>query len=151
VLSIKLKKAHCEFIKMARSKAKTDQVKEIFRVLFEAKTEHMRGLYTCASALAGKVTLPALEKIEQESGMENIEDNVKVNMFMTRTYDGFADEMELLETAVEKEYVYHDFFQQASEIVCDSDAKAMLSKLAAENRHCASVLLEQIAETVSLA
>ncbi len=150
VLSIKLEKAHCEFITMARSKAKTDQVKETFKILFEAKAEHMQGLYACASALAGEVALPALEKIEQESGIENIEDNVKVNTFITKTYDEFADEMELLETAVEKEYVYHDFFKQASGVVGDSDAKAMLCKLAAENRHYASVLLEQIAGTVSL-
>ena len=149
VLSIKLEKAHCEFITMAISKAKTDQVKETFKILFDAKAEHIQGLYACASALGGGA-LPALEKIEQEAGIENTEDNVKVNTFITRVYDEFADEMELLETAVEKEYVYHDFFEQASGIVRDSDVKAMLCKLAAEDRHYASVLLEQIAETVPL-
>ena len=150
VLSIKLEKAHCEFITMAKSKAKTHQVKETFKRLLEAKAEHMQELYDCASALAGELALPALEKIEQESGIENIGDNVEVNTFITRTYDEFADEMELLETAVEKEYVYHDFFEQASGVVRDSDAKTILCKLAAENRYYAGVLLEQIAGTVPL-
>ena len=150
VLSIKLEKPHRDFYMMARGKAKSSKLKETFQVLFDAKAEHMQRLYTCAFSLAGEVALPALEKLEQESGIVNIEDIVEVNPFIARTYDEFADEMELLETAVEKEYLYHDFFEQASVAVGDSDVKAVLYQLAMAKKHCVSVLLERIAETVSL-
>jgi len=150
VLSIKLEKAHREFFMMARDKAKSSQVKDAFQVLFDAKTDHMQRLYACAFGLAGEVALPALEDIERESGIVNIEDTVEVNPFIARTYDEFVDEMELLEIAVEKEYVYHDFFEQASVAVGNSDVKAVLYQLAIENKHCASILTERIAETTLL-
>jgi len=150
VLAIKLEKTHNEFMMIARNKAETAQVKEIFEGLLSAKTEHIQRLYSCASGLSGEVPLPALEKIEQQNGVENSEGNIKVNKFITRIYDEFTDEMELLETAVEKECVYHDFFEQASGVVCESEAKTILCQLAAENRHQRRNLLEHIAGMVSL-
>ena len=147
VLSIKLEKAHRDFLIMARSKAKSSQVKETFQQLFDAKAEHMQRLYNCAMGLAGE---EALEDLEQESGIVNIENTVEVNPFIARTYDEFTDEVELLETAVEKEYVYHDFYEQASVVVGDSDVKAVLYQLAMVKKHYASILLERIAGTASL-
>jgi rhodanese-related sulfurtransferase len=109
VLSVKLEKAHGDFLMMAGSKAKSSQVKETFQQLFDAKAEHMQRLYNCIMGLTGE---ESLEDLEQESGIVNVENTVEVNPFIARTYDEFANEVELLETAVEKEYVYHDFFEQ---------------------------------------
>lgn len=150
VLSMKLEKAHRDFYMMARGKAKSSQVKETFQELFDAKTEPMQRLYACACSLVEEIALPALEDIEQKSGVVNIEDTVEVNPFIARIYDEFADEMELLETAVEKEYIYHDFFEQASVAVGDSEVKAVLCQLAMVKKHCVSIILERIAGTASL-
>jgi rubrerythrin len=150
VLSIKLEKAHRDYYIMAREKAKSSQVKDAFQILLDAKIDHMQRLYTCAFGLDGEVALPAMEKLEQESGIVNVEDTVEVNPFVAKTYDEFVDEMELLETAVEKEYVYHDFFEQASVVVGNQDVKAVLYQLAVEKKRYASILLEQLAETALL-
>jgi len=145
VLSVKLEKAYKEFCMMARDKAKSIKEKEIFQVLVDNETESIKRLYTYASGLEGEEGLPSLKEIDQGTGIVNIEDNVKVNPFVAKVYNEFADDMELLETAVEKEYVYHDFFEQSSVIMGNLDIKAMLSQLALEKKYHASTLLEQIA------
>ncbi len=143
MLSIKLEKDHKEFCMVARDKAKSTQEKDIFQALVDNETESIQRLYTCASGLAGEENLPSLKELEQETGIGNIEDNVKVNPFVAKVYNEFTDEMELFETAVEKEYIYHDFFEQSSIAVDNSDIKAMLYQLAIEKKHHASILLER--------
>jgi len=147
MLSIKLKKAHKEFCIRAIDEARSSQIKETFQTLLDASTESIQKLHICASGLTGETNPPAFEELGHET--VRVENTVKVNPFVGKMYNEFTDEMELLETAVEKEYVYHDFFEQASVVVSNSDVKAMFQQLASEKENYAGILLKNIAETVS--
>jgi rubrerythrin len=58
----------------------------------------------------------------------------------------FADEMEALEIALEKEYMAYDFYKRTSAIVENPDAKVLLHGLALEERNHADILLKRVAE-----
>jgi len=148
VLSIKLEKASREYYKIAIDKAASPQVEDILKVLFNAKDEHIYRLYTCACSLAGEDTLSPLKQFVRELVAEHYEDTIEVNPFIAKVYTEFTDELELLETAVEKEYVSYDFFLQASEVTGNEEVKSVLYECAMEEQRYTGILLERIAEVV---
>jgi rubrerythrin len=56
--------------------------------------------------------------------------------------------MEVLEMALEKEYMSYDFYRRTAVLVGDPSAKTLLHKLAVEEHHHADILLKQLSEMV---
>jgi rubrerythrin len=143
VLSIKLEKASRDFYHTAMGKATSLQAREILRILFNARDEHIKKLYDCAVGLPGESTLATFAQFERELIVEHFEDTIEVNPFVVKEYSEFADELELLEMAIEREYVSYDFFLQALKVVSNSEVKAVLYECAMEEQHNTAILLER--------
>jgi rhodanese-related sulfurtransferase/rubrerythrin len=148
MLAIKLEKGSRDFYLVARDTVKSPQVKEIFQTLANTENSHMQRLYERTIGIFGKEALPPLDRLEQELKVEHMEGGIEVSLALARIDEKFTDETEGLEIAVEKEYMSYDFYKRTSTLVRNTEAKALLHKLALEERKHASKLLERLEEVV---
>lgn len=148
MLAIKLEKGSWGFYTSARDKAESPQAKETFQMLANAEDGHMQRLYERVISLLGEGALPPLEKLKRELKVEHMEGGIEISPALAKIDNKFADEMEALEIVLEKEYMSYDFYERASALVENPDAKALLHELALEERNHANTLLKWVAEVV---
>ncbi len=148
VLGIKLEKGSWDFYMEAVDKFEQPQVKDTFQRLANAEDGHMQKLYQRALGLLPHSSLPPLDKLKQELKAVHMEGGIEISLALATTDNKFADEMDALEIALEKEYMSYDFYKQTSALVKDPDARALLHELALEERHHADILLKRVAEIV---
>lgn len=147
VLGIKLEKGSWDFYIAAGDKAESPQAKEMFHMLATVEDRHMQRLYDRAIALLGEGALPPLDKLKREIEVEHMEGGIEISRALARV-EKFANEMEALEIALEKEYMSYDFYKRTSALVENLDAKTLLHELALEERSHADILLKRVAEMV---
>jgi rhodanese-related sulfurtransferase/rubrerythrin len=148
VLAIKLEKGSRDFYMAARDMVGSPKARETLQMLVEAEEGHMRKLYQRAASLLPKGAIAPLEKLERELKVEHMEGGVEIAPALAEIQTKFADEMEALEIALEKEYMSYDFYKRTSALVANPDAKTTLHELAAEERNHADILLMRLAELV---
>jgi rhodanese-related sulfurtransferase/rubrerythrin len=148
MLAIKLEKGSWDFYLLAKEKAASPQAKEKFQTLANAETGHMRRLWEGAITMLGEGALPPFEKVKQELKVEHMEGGIAISPALAKVAERFSDEMEVLEIAVEKEYMSYDFYKRTSVLVEDQAAKTLLHELALEERNHADILLKQVSEIV---
>jgi len=144
MLAIKLEKGSWDFYLAAKKKAASPQAKERFQILANAENGHMQRLWERAITLLEKGALPPLEKLKQELKVEHMEGGIEISPALAKVTEKFSDEMEVLEIALEKEYMSYDFYKRVSALVENSEAKALLHELALEERRHADKLLERL-------
>jgi rubrerythrin len=148
MLGIKLEKGSWDFYMAAVNKFEPPQVKDTFHRLANAEDGHMQRLYQRALNLLPHSSLPPLDELKKELKVEYMEGGIEISQALATNDNKFADEMDALEIALEKEYMSYDFYKQTSALVKDPDARALLHELALEERHHADVLLERVVEIV---
>jgi rhodanese-related sulfurtransferase/rubrerythrin len=148
MLAIKLEKGSWDFYLAANEKAASPQAKEKFQMLANAENGHMRRLWERAITMLGEGALPPLEKLKQELKVEHMEGAIEISPALAKVDEGFSDEMEALEIALEKEYMSYDFYKRTLVLVEDQDAKMLLHELALEERNHADILLKRVSEIV---
>jgi sulfur-carrier protein adenylyltransferase/sulfurtransferase len=146
MLGIRLEKGSWDFYKAASERAASPGVKETFEVLADAEGQHMQRLYQRAVSLLGQGELVSLNELKQEVKAEYMEGGLEVGPALTKVEEGFIDEMETLELALEKEYMAYDFYKRVSALVEKLDVKTLLHELALEERNYADVLLKRLSE-----
>ena len=146
ILAIKLEKGSQDFYTAARDKAVSARVKETLHMLAKAEDKHMHRLHERAISLLGEGAIPPLEKLKQELKVEHMEGGIEINPALAKVEEEFANEMEALEIALEKEYMSYDFYKRTSALVEEPDAKALLHELASEERNHADILLKRVSE-----
>jgi rhodanese-related sulfurtransferase/rubrerythrin len=145
-LAIKLEKGSWEFYMAARDKVEQPHMKETFQTLVNAEEGHMRRLHQQAGSLLGEGILPSFDGLRSELKVEHMEGGIEINPALARLDENFADDMEALEIAIEKEYTSYDFYKRTAMLVENLDAKTLLHELALEERNHASILLKWVAE-----
>jgi len=148
VLAIKLEKGSRDFYVAAADRVGSPELRETLQMLAEAEEAHMRKLYQRAASLLPKGAIAPLEKLERELKVEHMEGGIEIAPALAEVQAKFADEMEALEIALEKEYMSYDFYKRASMLVANPDAKTTLHELAVEERNHADMLLMRLAELV---
>jgi rhodanese-related sulfurtransferase/rubrerythrin len=148
VLAIKLEKGSRDFYVAARDRVGSPKARETLQMLAEAEEVHMRKLYERAASLLPKGAIAPLEKLERELKVEHMEGGIEIAPALAEVQTKFADEMEALEIALEKEYMSYDFYKRTSALVANPDAKTTLHELAVEERNHADILLMRLAELV---
>ena len=151
MLAIKLEKGSFDFYMGAKDRARSLRVKDTFQMLAHAEDRHMQGLYEQAVSLSGEGALPTLERLKRDLNVSYMEGGIEISPALAKIDDKFADEMEALEIALEKEYMSYDFYKRASILVDNQDARRLLHQLASEERGHADILLRQVAETAKTA
>jgi sulfur-carrier protein adenylyltransferase/sulfurtransferase len=147
MLAIKLERGSFDFYTGAKDKARSLRDKDTFQMLGNAEDRHMQRLYEQAVSLLGEGALLPLERLKRELKVGYMEGGIEISPVLAKIEDKFTDEMEALEIALEKEYMSYDFYKRASLLVDNQDARALLHKLASEERGHADILLERVAET----
>lgn len=148
MLAIKLEKGSWDFYMAARDKVEQPHMKETFHTLASAEEGHMRRLHQQASSLLGDGILPPFDKLKSELKIEHMEGSIEINPALAKMDESFADEMEALEIALEKEYMSYDFYKRTTMLVENLDTKTLLHQLALEERNHANTLLKWVAEIV---
>jgi rhodanese-related sulfurtransferase/rubrerythrin len=148
MLAIKLEKGSRDFYVAAGDRVGAPKVRETLQMLAEAEEAHMHKLYQRAASLLPKGAIAPLEKLERELKVEHMEGGIEIAPALAEVQAKFADEMEALEIALEKEYMSYDFYKRTSALVANPDAKATLHELAVEERNHADILLVRLAELV---
>ena len=148
VLAIKLEKGSRDFYLAAMESASLPRAKDMYRMLADAEDEHVRRLYGRAISLLGEGALPPVEQFVRELKVGRMEGGVEISPAVAVVKKEVIDEMEVLELALEREYVSYDFYRRASALVEKEDGRRLLHELAWEERKHADVLLRQMAEVV---
>jgi rhodanese-related sulfurtransferase/rubrerythrin len=148
VLAIKLEKGSRDFYLAARDRVGLPKAREMLQMLAEAEDVHMHKLYQRAASLLHKGAIAPLEKLERELKVEHMEGGLEIAPALAGVQAKFADELEALEIALEKEYMSHDFYKRTSALVANPGAKTILHELAVEERNHADILLKRLAELV---
>jgi sulfur-carrier protein adenylyltransferase/sulfurtransferase len=146
MLAIKLEKGSWDFYMAARDKVEQPHMKETFQLLSNAEEGHMSRLYQQADTLLDEGILPPFDRLRSELKVEHMEGSIEINPALSRLDQNFADDMEALEIAIEKEYMSYDFYKRSAMLVENLDAKTLLHRLALEERNHASNLLKWVAE-----
>lgn len=71
-------------------------------------------------------------RLDQELKVEYMEGDIEITLALGKVYEKLAGEMDVLEVALEREYMSCDFYKGTSALVEEPDAKALLHELALE-------------------
>ena len=147
MLAIKLEKGSWDFYMAAKDKVSLPKVRETLQMLADVEDGHMQRLYECAVNLVGEKALPPLEKLRLELRVEHMEGGIEISPALAKVEE-FADEMEALEIALEREFMSYDFYKRSSMLMGNPNVKTLLYELALEERNHADTLLKRVSEIV---
>jgi rhodanese-related sulfurtransferase len=144
ILGMKLEKKLYDFYITAMKKTRVLKTKNILRILANAEDGHMQRLYRRATDILGEDSLAPYEQLTSELEGAYIEEGTKVHPALETQEIKFIDKHEILETALEKEYLSYDFYKKTAALVNNTDAKTLLHELAIEERNHADILIRQL-------
>jgi rhodanese-related sulfurtransferase/rubrerythrin len=145
VIAIKIEKMAYDYYIATRDKAKLEPLRTMFQQLADVELSHMRRLYL---RLTGEIPESAgLSHIDQYLKQFDKEFNkvdVEISAALMKTDEVAKNEVDALETAIEKEYIANDFYKRAASAVDDEEVSALLYGLAHDERGHAATLLNQL-------
>jgi rhodanese-related sulfurtransferase len=149
VIAMKMEKMAYDYYIAARDEAKLEAPRTMFQQLADVELSHMRRLYL---RLTGDIPESAglshideyLKNVDKESKKVDIE----ISAALMRVDEVAKNEVDALETAIEKEYIANDFYKRAASVVGDEDVSALLHGLAHDERGHAATLLNQLARVI---
>jgi rhodanese-related sulfurtransferase/rubrerythrin len=144
ILGMKLEKGLYNFYITAMKKTRALKIKNIFKILANAEDGHMQRLYRRATYILGEDSLAPFEQLTGELEGDYMEGVTKVHPALETQEIKFIDKHEILEAALEKEYLSYDFYKKAAALVNNTDAKTLLHELAIEERNHADILIRQL-------
>jgi rhodanese-related sulfurtransferase/rubrerythrin len=146
MLGIKLEKGSYDFYKAAKNKTRSPAIKNVLQILANAEEGHMQRLYRRAIETLGKSSLAPLAKLADEQRTDYMEGGIEINPALADYRAEFKDKREIIETAIEKEYMSYDFYKQAATVIHNANAKILLHELALDERNHADILLRLLAQ-----
>lgn len=144
MLGMRLEKGLYTFYTTAMKKTRALKIKNILRILANAEDGHMQRLYRRATDILGKDALAPFEQLITELEADYMEGGTRVHPALEIQEIKFTDKHEILEIALEKEYLSYDFYKKAAALVDNADAKTLLHELAIEERNHADILIRQL-------
>jgi rhodanese-related sulfurtransferase/rubrerythrin len=149
MIALKLEKGSQEFYVRAAGKVKSQDTIEAFQGLAQIEEKHMERIYNRYGEILGNATFPTLTLLKEKLSSEYIEGGIEINKAILRAEEReFRDEMEVLEVALEKEYLSYDFYKRVAGVMADDDTKGLLDELAWEERKHIYSLLTKIEKLV---
>ncbi|MEJ2738347.1 MAG: rhodanese-like domain-containing protein [Dehalococcoidia bacterium] len=144
VLGMKLEKGLYNFYKTAMKKTGVRKLKNLLGILANAEEGHIQRLYRRATDTLGKDSLAPFEQLTGELEGDYMEGGIKVHPALETQEIKFKDKHEILELALEKEYLSYDFYKKAAALVNNANVKTLLHELALEERNHADILIRQL-------
>lgn len=146
MLGIKLEKGSYIFYKTAMKKTRSPGIKNVLQILANAEEGHIQRLYRRAVDTAGKGSPAPLTELTDDMKTNYMEGGIEINPALADYNVEFKDKREIIEIAIEKEYMSYDFYKQSAAVVHDVNAKILLHELALDERNHADILLRLLAQ-----
>jgi len=145
MIALKLEKGSQEFYIRAAEKVKTQETIETFQKLAQIEEKHLERIFDRYGEVLGKDRLPAFNLIKQRLSYEYMEGGIEINKALLRVEESeFRDQIEVLEVALEKEYVSYDFYKRVAGVMADENTRDLIYELAWEERKHIYSLLNKI-------
>lgn len=149
VIAMKIEKMAYDFYTAARDRKQFELTRPMFQQLAEVELSHMRRLFL---RLTGEIPESAdLSRIEHylkqlDKGSRNID--IEISDALMRVDEAADGEADVLETAIEREYIANDFYKRAASLVDDEEVRALLHGLSHDERGHAATLLKQLSQVM---
>ena len=149
VIAMKMEKMAYDFYIAARDKAKFEAARIMFQQLAEVELSHMRRLFL---RLTGEIPesagLSHIDHYLQQFDKESKNIDIEISAALMQVDEEVKSEVDVLDIAIEKEYMANDFYKRAASVVDDEDVRALLHGLAHDERGHAATLLHQLAQVI---
>lgn len=146
ILGIKLEKGSYDFYKASMNKTKSPGIKNVLHILANAEEGHMQRLYRRAIDIRSKGRLAPLTELTGSQTINQMEGGIEINPALADYKIEFKDKREIVEKAIETEYMSYDFYKRSAALVYNAKAKMLLHELALEERNHADILLRLLTQ-----
>ncbi len=146
ILSIKLEKGSYDFYKTSMHKTRSPGIKNVLHILANAEEGHMQRLYRRAVDTRHKSGLASLTELAGAQAINRREGGIEINPALADYETEFKDKREIIEKAIETEYISYDFYKRSAAHISQNKAKMLLNELAVEERNHADILLRLLAQ-----
>lgn len=149
IIAIGLEKGSRDFYTRAAEKVNKDPAKKMFRNLAKTEGKHMERLFERYEKIRGEAMLPDFKSLQALLDSEYMEGGIKsVRALLAIQESDFNDEMDIYETALEKEYLAFDFYIRVADLMEQEMTRALLHELAAEEKMHVKQLLSEVQRLV---
>jgi sulfur-carrier protein adenylyltransferase/sulfurtransferase len=149
VIAMKMERMSYDFYIRARDKAKYEAARTMFQQLGEVELSHMRRLFLrLTGEIPDSAGLSHIDHYLQQFDKEFKNVDIEISAALMQADEAVKSEVDVLEIAIEKEYMANDFYKRATSIVDDEDVRALLHGLSHDERGHAAALLSHLAQVV---
>jgi rhodanese-related sulfurtransferase/rubrerythrin len=147
VIAIKMEKMSYDFYIAARDKAKSEAARTMFQQLADVELSHMRRLFLrLTGEIPGSAGLSHIDNYLQQYNRESKKVDTEVSYALMQFDEVVKSEVDVLDSAIEKEYMANDFYKRAASVVDDEEVRALLHGLSHDERGHAATLLHHLAQ-----
>jgi rhodanese-related sulfurtransferase len=146
--AFKLEKGSQDFYLRAKNNEISSNIRQTLDKLSQFEEAHMNRLYRRYANTVEKEDIPELEVLKKELDFEYMEGGIKLSKELLKNDDNFKDEIDVLETAIEKEYLSFDFYKRMAEIMSDKDTRKLLHELASEEKNHITYLTNNLKKLI---
>ncbi|MFA5367864.1 MAG: rhodanese-like domain-containing protein [Dehalococcoidia bacterium] len=147
VIAMKIEKMAYDFYTAARDKKQFEMARPVFQQLAEVELSHMRRLFL---RLTGEIPesagLSHIDNYLKQFDKDSKKIDIEVSDALMRVDEAPESEADVLEAAIEREYIANDFYKRAASVVDDEDVRALLHGLSRDERGHAATLLKQLSQ-----
>lgn len=149
VIVLKLESGSYTYYLRVKENVRSKKLSETLQRLAEFEEKHMEKIYNLHTEKFGKSKIPSFNLLKHKLNSKYMEGGIEVSKVLLERKDKeFGDEIEVLEAALEKEYISYDFYKRTAAVMGDTDARALLHELAGEERDHINILLNEIKKLV---
>ncbi|MFP4654416.1 MAG: rhodanese-like domain-containing protein [Methanohalobium sp.] len=146
--AIKLEKGSQDFyLKSMNSGEVSSDTKETLDRLARIEEKHIDKLYRRYANITDE-EIPPLEVLKKELDFEYMEGGIKISKELLKNEEIFKDEIDVLETAIEKEYLSFDFYKRMAEVMSNKDTRKLLHELANEEKNHINYLINSLKQII---
>jgi rhodanese-related sulfurtransferase/rubrerythrin len=149
VIAMKMEKMAYDFYVAARDRVKFEAPRTMFQQLADVELSHMRRLFL---RLTGEIPesagLSHIDHYLKQFDKEPKNVDIEVSSALMKVDEVAKSEVDVLEIAIEREYIANDFYKRAASIIDDEDVRALLHGLSHDERGHAATLLHQLAKVM---
>lgn len=153
IVALMFERGALDFYTRAQRLVKDEKAAQVFKRLVAMEDTHLQRLYMRYSQLLWEMKsllgaadeLPSLDQLKAELSTVYMEGGMRINEELVKIGDlEFMDDLEALETGLEKEYAAYDFYKRVADTVDDHKTRNLLHELAGEEKGHINLLLREI-------
>ncbi|MFA5374691.1 MAG: rhodanese-like domain-containing protein [Dehalococcoidia bacterium] len=149
VIAMKMERMAYDFYIGARDQAKYEAARTMFQQLGEVELSHMRRLFLrLTGEIPDSAGLSHIDHYLQQFDEEFMNLDIEISTALMKIGKEAGSEVDVLDIAIEKEYIANDFYKRAAGVVDDEDVRALLHGLSHDERGHAATLLNQLAQVL---